>query len=47
MAVIEGDFEKGEADGSSASLAVIATAARAWRGLSSRAVQSPSPAKSP
>jgi uridine phosphorylase len=31
MAVIEGDFEKGEADGSSASLAVIATAARAWR----------------
>jgi uridine phosphorylase len=35
MAVIEGDFEKGEADGSSASLAVIATAARAWRGLRS------------
>ncbi|HEX3415026.1 MAG TPA: nucleoside phosphorylase, partial [Stellaceae bacterium] len=33
MAVIEGDFEKGEADGSSASLAVIATAARAWRRL--------------
>jgi uridine phosphorylase len=33
MAVIEGDFEKGEADGSSASLAVIAIAARAWRGL--------------
>jgi len=47
MAVIEGDFEKGEADGSSASLAVIATAARAWRGLDSRAVQSPSRAKSP
>ena len=33
MAVIEGDFEKGEADGSSASLAVIATAASAWRRL--------------
>ena len=33
MAVVEGDFEKGEADGSSASLAVIATAAHAWRGL--------------
>jgi uridine phosphorylase len=36
MAVIEGDFEKGEAGGSSASLTVIATAARAWRGLDSR-----------
>ena len=47
MAVIEGDFEKGEADGSSASLAVIATAARAWRGLRARAVQSPSRARSP
>lgn len=35
MAVIEGDFEKGEADGSSASLAVIATAASAWRRLAS------------
>jgi uridine phosphorylase len=33
MAVVEGDFEKGEADGSSASISVIATAARAWRGL--------------
>jgi uridine phosphorylase len=33
MAVMEGDFEKGEADGSAASLNVIATAARAWRGL--------------
>jgi len=32
MAINEGDFEKGEADGSSASLAVIAIAARAWRG---------------
>jgi purine-nucleoside phosphorylase len=31
MAVVEGDFEKGEADGSSASLAVMAIAARAWR----------------
>ena len=47
MAVIEGDFEKGEADGSSASLGVIATAARAWRRLDSRAVPSPSRAKSP
>lgn len=35
MAVNEGDFEKGEADGSSTSLAVIAIAARAWRGLAS------------
>jgi hypothetical protein len=33
MAVVEGDFEKGEADGSAASLTVIATAARAWRGM--------------
>ena len=36
MAVIEGDFEKGEADGSSASLSVITAAAAAWpntRGL--------------
>jgi uridine phosphorylase len=33
MAVIEGDFEKGEADGSSASLSVIAAAATAWRSL--------------
>ena len=33
MAVVEGDFEKGEADGSSASLSVIAAAARAWRDL--------------
>jgi uridine phosphorylase len=31
MAVVEGDFEKGEEDGSSASLDVIAIAARAWR----------------
>ena len=36
MAMIEGDFEKGEADGSAASLAVIATAASAWRGLAAR-----------
>jgi uridine phosphorylase len=47
MAVMEGDFEKGEGGGSSASLGVIATAARAWRGLDTRAVQSPSRAKSP
>src|SRR5207249_9145285 len=33
MAVVEGDFEKGEADGSSASLSVIAAAARGWRDL--------------
>jgi uridine phosphorylase len=33
MAVIEGDFEKGEADGSAASLSVIAAAAGAWRRL--------------
>ncbi|MGH7046740.1 MAG: nucleoside phosphorylase [Stellaceae bacterium] len=35
MAVIAGDFEKGEADGVKASLAVIAAAARAWRSLAS------------
>jgi len=33
MAILEGDFEKGEADGSAASLTVIAAAAVAWRGL--------------
>src|SRR6516162_11626078 len=33
MAVKEGDFEKGEADGSSDALGVIAAAARAWRRL--------------
>jgi uridine phosphorylase len=33
MAVTPGDFEKGEDDGSAASLAVVAAAARAWRGL--------------
>jgi uridine phosphorylase len=33
MAVIEGDFEKGEADGSSASLSVITAAAIGWRRL--------------
>ena len=37
MAVSEGDFEKGEASGSSASLSVITTAARAWRRLADRA----------
>lgn len=31
MAQIEGDFEKGEADGTAAALAVIAAAAEAWR----------------
>jgi uridine phosphorylase len=31
MAVVEGDFEKGEAAGGIAALAVIAAAARAWR----------------
>jgi hypothetical protein len=31
MAVSDGDFEKGEADGAYASLAVIAGVARAWR----------------
>jgi len=36
MAVTEGDFEKGEADGSSASLIVLAIAARAWRRLACR-----------
>jgi uridine phosphorylase len=45
MAVIEGDFEKGEADGSSASLAVVATAARAWRRLASRRGSSVQPAQ--
>jgi hypothetical protein len=33
MAMVEGNFERREADGSAASLAVIATAAGAWRGL--------------
>src|SRR6516162_9748247 len=33
MAIKEGDFEKGEADGSSDALGVIAAAARAWRRL--------------
>jgi len=33
MAIIEGDFEKGEADGSAASLSVITAAVRAWRAL--------------
>jgi len=36
MAVSEGDFEKGEADGSIASLTVIAAAARGWRRLVER-----------
>jgi uridine phosphorylase len=36
MAVSEGDFEKGEADGSTAALSVIAAASRAWRLLAER-----------
>ena len=36
MAVVEGDFEKGEVDGSSASLSVVAAAAGAWRRLAER-----------
>jgi uridine phosphorylase len=35
MAVIQGDFEKGEADGSLGSLSVITAAAIAWRQLAS------------
>jgi uridine phosphorylase len=38
MAVVEGDFEKGEADGSAASLEVITAAAGAWRKLEERDV---------
>lgn len=33
MAVAEGDFEKGEADGALASLDVVAAAARGWRAM--------------
>jgi uridine phosphorylase len=36
MAVVEGDFEKGDADGTAASLGVIAIAASGWRGLAAR-----------
>jgi uridine phosphorylase len=36
MAVVEGDFEKGDADGTAASLGVIAVAASAWRRLAER-----------
>jgi hypothetical protein len=32
MAQTEGDFEKGEADGAKATLAVVAAAVRGWRG---------------
>jgi uridine phosphorylase len=39
MAINEGDFEKGEANGSAASLSVIATAASAWRGLATSDVK--------
>jgi hypothetical protein len=31
MAQTEGDFEKGEADGAKATLAVVAATARGWR----------------
>jgi hypothetical protein len=31
MAIADGDFEKGEDNGSAAALAVIAAAARSWR----------------
>jgi len=37
MVVKSGDFEKGEADGSAAALAVIAAAARGWRQASQAA----------
>jgi uridine phosphorylase len=37
MAVAEGDFEKGEAEGSAAALAVIAAAARGWAAVTGRA----------
>jgi hypothetical protein len=33
MAVAEGDFEKGEADGAHTSLRVIASVVRAWRAM--------------
>lgn len=32
MAHSEGDFEKGEADGAKAALALLGAAARVWRG---------------
>jgi hypothetical protein len=38
MAVSEGDFEKGEADGAHASLRIIAGVVRAWRTISSPTV---------
>jgi hypothetical protein len=44
MAVKSGDFEKGEADGSAAALAVIAAAARGWRRASQIADRSDRPA---
>ena len=43
MAVVEGDFEKGEADGSAAALRVIAGAARSWRRMTA-AKPDPDPA---
>lgn len=41
MARFEGDFEKGEADGTVDSLAVIAAAARAWRSAAPRTDREP------
>ena len=36
MAQTEGDFEKGEADGAKATLAIVAAAARGWRSCRDR-----------
>jgi hypothetical protein len=47
MAVSTGDFEKGEEDGASASLRVIAATARAWRVAAGIAAAAASPAASP
>ena len=50
MAINEGDFEKGEADGSRAALTVIAAAARGWRNLDARtgvAITPPPPPEYP
>jgi uridine phosphorylase len=43
MAVERGDFEKGEADGSAAALAVIAAAARGWQGSNQGSNRAPGP----
>jgi purine-nucleoside phosphorylase len=39
MAMVEGDFKKGEAAGSAAALAVIAAAARGWAALTGRSAE--------